>query len=70
MKRTGLPLPSTGRKEAKAQLKTEIEGLEGIGEKTALKLLKHFKSLKKIREASFEEIEKLVGRAKAQILKE
>lgn len=57
------------QKRSKGQIKTEIEGLEGIGEKTATKLLKHFKSVKKIREATFEEIEKLVGRAKAEILK-
>lgn len=58
------------QKRSKSNLKSEIEELEGIGKKTALKLLKHFKSIKKIREASFEEIEKLVGSAKAQILKE
>lgn len=58
------------QKRSKGQLKTEIEGLEGIGEKTATKLLKHFKSLKKIREASFEEIESLVGKAKAEIIKD
>jgi excinuclease ABC subunit C len=57
------------QKRSKGQIKTEIEGLEGIGEKTATKLLKHFKSVKKIKEATFEEIEKLVGRAKAEILK-
>jgi excinuclease ABC subunit C len=57
------------QKRSKGQLKTEIEGLEGIGEKTALKLLKHFKSVKKIKEASFEEIENLIGRKKAEIIK-
>jgi excinuclease ABC subunit C len=57
------------QKRSKGQIKTEIEGLEGIGEKTALKLLKHFKSVKKIKEATFEEIEKIVGRAKAQVIK-
>ncbi len=57
------------QKRSKGQIKTEIEGLEGIGERTATKLLKHFKSVKKIKEATFEEIEKLVGRAKAEILK-
>jgi excinuclease ABC subunit C len=56
-------------KRSKDQIKTEIEGLEGIGEKTALKLLKHFKSVKKIKEASFEEIEGLIGRKKAEIIK-
>ncbi len=58
------------QKRSKTQLTTEIEELEGIGKKTALKLLKHFKSMKKIKEASFEEIEKLVGSSKARILKQ
>jgi excinuclease ABC subunit C len=57
------------QKRSKGQIKTEMQGLEGIGEKTATKLLKHFKSVKKIKEATFEEIEKLVGRAKAEIIK-
>jgi excinuclease ABC subunit C len=56
-------------KRSKGQLKTEIEGLEGIGQKTALKLLKHFKSVKKIKEATFEDIENLIGRKKAEIVK-
>lgn len=57
------------QKRSKNQLKTEIEGLEGIGEQTAIKLLKHFKSVKKIKEASFEEIETLIGKKKAEIIK-
>lgn len=57
------------QKRSKGQIKTEIEGLEGIGHKTATKLLKHFKSVKKIKEATFEEVEKVVGRAKAEIIK-
>ena len=57
-------------KRSKNQLKAEIEGLEGIGSKTALKLLKHFKSMKKIKEASREEIEEIVGKAKASIIKD
>ena len=56
-------------KRSKGQLKTEIEGLEGIGEKTAVKILKHFKSVKKIKEATFEELETLVGKKKAEIIK-
>lgn len=57
------------QKRSKGQLKTEIQGLEGIGEKTAIKLLKRFKSVKKIREASLEEIEEIIGRKKAEIIK-
>ncbi|MBL0742151.1 excinuclease ABC subunit UvrC [Chryseolinea lacunae] len=56
------------QKRSKGALKTEMEGLEGIGEKTAMTLLQHFKSVKKIKNASFEEIEKLVGKKKAEII--
>jgi excinuclease ABC subunit C len=57
------------QKRSKAQIKTEIEELKGIGRQTADKLLRHFKSLKKIREASLEELTTLVGRQKAEIVK-
>ena len=57
------------QKRSKAQIKTEIEELKGIGKQTADKLLQHFKSVKKIKEAPFEEIEKIIGRQKAEILK-
>jgi excinuclease ABC subunit C len=56
-------------KRSKGHLKTEIEGLEGIGEKTAVKLLKHFKSVKKIKEATMAEIENIIGKKKAEIIK-
>lgn len=57
------------QKRSKTQLVTELEGLEGIGKKTAEKLLRHFKSVKKIKEAPIEEIEKIVGRKKAEQIK-
>ena len=57
------------QKRSKAAIKTEIEELKGIGRQTADKLLKHFKSVKKIREASIEELTSLVGKAKAEIVK-
>lgn len=57
------------QKRSKKQLTTELEGLEGIGRKTADKLLRHFRSVKKIREAALEEIEKIVGRKKAEQIK-
>lgn len=57
------------QKRSKGTIKTGIEDLHGIGKSTANKLLRHFKSVKKIREASFEEVEKLIGRKKAGIVK-
>jgi len=51
------------------QLKTELEELEGIGKQTATKLLRHFKSVKKIKEAPLEELEKIVGEKKAEAIK-
>jgi excinuclease ABC subunit C len=57
------------QKRSKTQLTTELEGLEGIGKKTTERLLQHFKSLKKIKEAPIEEIAKIVGQKKAEIIK-
>ncbi len=48
---------------------TEIEQIPGIGKKTADKLLAHFKSVKKIKEASLEELTELVGEKIALKLK-
>lgn len=57
------------QKRSKAHLTSELEGLEGIGQKTATKLLQHFKSVKKIKEASLEEIAKIAGMKKAEKIK-
>ena len=43
--------------------KTELEDIPGIGEKTAAKLLKHFGSVKKLRDAEREEVEKVIGQS-------
>lgn len=53
------------QKRSKIQLTTALDGFEGIGEKTVTKLLQHFKSIKKIKEASAEELERVIGKAKA-----
>ena len=57
------------QKRSKSTIRTGIEELHGIGRGTANKLLRHFKSMKKIQEAPFEEVEKLIGRKKAEIVK-
>jgi excinuclease ABC subunit C len=57
-------------KRSQSTFVTEIEQIPGIGKKTADKLLAHFKSVKKIKEASVEELTELVGEKIAIKLKE
>ncbi|ADR22538.1 UvrABC system protein C [Marivirga tractuosa] len=55
---------------SKNSFTSELEGIEGIGEKTIDQLLAHFKSVKKIKEASFEKLSTIIGNSKAeQIIK-
>ena len=42
-------------------LNSELTSIPGIGDKTTQKLISHFGSVKKIREANAEELEALVG---------
>ncbi|MGI9547807.1 MAG: excinuclease ABC subunit UvrC [Flavobacteriaceae bacterium] len=53
-------------KRSKAAISTELEMIEGIGEKTAGELLKYFKSVKRVKEASLEDLSKKVGMARAR----
>ncbi len=53
-------------KRSKAAISSELENIEGIGEKTANDLLKKFKSVKRIKEASLDEIEAVIGKSKAE----
>jgi len=55
-------------KRSKAALNTELESITGIGDKTLVELLKHFRSLKRIKEASLEELAQVVGNSKASIV--
>ncbi len=45
---------------------TELTNIEGIGEKTAEKLLSHFGSVKKIKTALYSEMEEVVGKSAAK----
>ncbi|MBP6871303.1 MAG: excinuclease ABC subunit UvrC [Bacteroidales bacterium] len=56
------------KKREKATLKTELTEIRGIGEETAKKLLSDFKSVKNIKNAPVEELEKSVGKAKAGVV--
>jgi excinuclease ABC subunit C len=49
-----------------ARLTSELEQIEGIGEKTVQKLLREFGSSERVRGASEEELAKVVGRAAAR----
>ncbi len=55
-------------KRSKAQITSELDNVKGIGEITKNKLLTHFKSLKRVREASEEEIKNVIGNSKGQII--
>ncbi|HEX6893791.1 MAG TPA: excinuclease ABC subunit UvrC [Bryobacteraceae bacterium] len=53
-----------------ARLTSELEQVEGIGEKTIARLLREFGSLERVREASAEELAKVVGPAAARRLRD
>lgn len=55
---------------SKHQIASELDQIKGIGEKTKTALLKHFKSVKRIRQASLEELTEIIGPAKAKIVLE
>jgi excinuclease ABC subunit C len=53
-------------KRSKSALNTELETISGIGDKTIIELLKHFKSAKRISYAKVDELEEIIGVSKAQ----
>ena len=57
-------------KRSKHQTVSALDTIKGIGEKTKTQLLKRFKSVKRIREASFDELAAEIGQAKAKIIQE
>ena len=57
-------------KRSKHQTASALDGIKGIGEKTKALLLRKFKSVKRIREASLEELSAEIGPAKARIIQE
>lgn len=56
------------KKRDKGTLATELELIEGIGKTTAEKLLKYFKSVKKIREANEEALLEVVNQKQAKAI--
>ena len=57
-------------KRSKSALQTSLETIPGIGEKTMITLLKHFKSVKRLSLATESEISDVVGASKAKKIHE
>lgn len=57
-------------RRSKSQTVSRLDGIKGIGDATASKLMRHFKSLKRLKEAEPGEIEKVIGKAKTALLLE
>ncbi len=57
-------------KRSKRQVASALDEIKGIGEKTKTTLLKEFKSVKRIKEATLEELTAVIGTAKAQIVRD
>jgi len=55
-------------KRSSEALNTELESIVGIGDKTVVELLKHFRSLKRVKEATLEELAPVIGLSKANII--
>ncbi|KQC32105.1 excinuclease ABC subunit C [Nonlabens sp. YIK11] len=53
-------------KRSKQAIETELDGIPGIGEKTTVELLRHFRSVKRVKEATKQELESVVGTSRAQ----
>ena len=56
-------------KRSKHALHSELDDIKGIGPKTKEALLKTFKTVKRIRESSMEELSETVGKQKAELIK-
>ncbi|MCU0384251.1 MAG: excinuclease ABC subunit UvrC [Cyclobacteriaceae bacterium] len=56
-------------KRSKKNTSTTLEEIDGVGSNTAEKLLKHFKSIKKIKEAPIEALEEVVSKSIAEKIK-
>ncbi|MGL4806728.1 MAG: excinuclease ABC subunit UvrC [Bacteroidales bacterium] len=56
-------------KRSKSQTTSVLDEIKGIGPQTKQKILSHFKSIKRLEQAEWKEVEDLIGTSKAQILK-
>jgi excinuclease ABC subunit C len=57
-------------KRSKSQIVSVLDEIKGIGPVSKKKLLSHFKSIKRIKEADVEEIKKVLGESKGELVYE
>jgi excinuclease ABC subunit C len=55
-------------KRSKSQTASELDTITGIGEKTKNDLIKHFKSVKRIKSAGLDELTEAIGKSRASIV--
>ena len=55
-------------KRSKSQTSSELDSIPGIGEKTKNDLIKHFKSVKRIKSANLIELVEIAGKNRASII--
>ena len=53
---------------SKKQIVSELDSLKGVGEKTKIELLKKYKSVKRLKEVSQEELSEFIGKRKAEMV--
>ena len=58
------------QKRSVSQVDSALDGIPGIGPATQQKLLQHFKSLTRLKKASFDDVAALIGPAKARVVSE
>lgn len=56
------------KRREKSTIKSELTGIKGISHTTAQKLLSKLKSVKRVKEASEEELAEVIGKAKAKLV--
>jgi excinuclease ABC subunit C len=57
-------------KRSKTQIASELDSIPGIGEKTKNELINHFKSVKRIKTATLDELKKVVSNSRSSIIYE
>lgn len=58
------------KRRSKSAISSELTNIKGVGQKTSDLLIKHFKSVKKIKDATLEELAEVLGEKKAKVVME